>query len=88
MEVCILSITALRDASHSSEVHDLPLLCARNTHFTIATIMADADEDVSHLATQEGAENDPTEETQDFRFLDKLMCAYTIILHSMRANNS
>lgn len=38
--------------------------------------MADADEDVSHLGTQDGAENDPTEETQDFRFLDRLMCAH------------
>jgi hypothetical protein len=35
--------------------------------------MADADEDVSHLGAQEATENDPTEETQDFRFLDKLM---------------
>ena len=50
--------------------------------------MADADEDISHLATQEGAENDPTEETQDFRFLDKLMCAHTLLLRGMRADSS
>lgn len=41
--------------------------------------MADADEDVSHLNAQEGAENDPTEETQDFRFLDKLMYASILL---------
>ena len=38
-------------------------------------IMADADEDVSHLGTQIEAEHDPTEEAQDYRFLDKLMYA-------------
>jgi tRNA-splicing endonuclease subunit Sen54 len=37
--------------------------------------MADADEDVSHLGAQNEAEHDPTEEAQDFRFLDKLMYA-------------
>lgn len=48
--------------------------------------MADADEDVSHLGAQDGAENDPTEEAQDFRFLDKLMCASTCSLYSIAAN--
>jgi tRNA-splicing endonuclease subunit Sen54 len=42
--------------------------------------MADADEDVPQLGAQDGAENDPTEEAQDFRFLDKLMCACTPLL--------
>ena len=37
--------------------------------------MADADEDVSHLGAQTEADHDPTEEAQDFRFLDKLMYA-------------
>jgi len=37
--------------------------------------MADADEDVSHLEAQNEVEHDPTEEAQDFRFLDKFMCA-------------
>lgn len=46
--------------------------------------MADADEDVSHMAAHEGADNDPTEETQDFRFLDKLMYASTTILLAQR----
>ena len=44
--------------------------------------MADADEDVSHLGAQEGAENDPTEEAQDFRFFDKLMSASTLLLRT------
>jgi tRNA-splicing endonuclease subunit Sen54 len=34
--------------------------------------MADADEDVSHLGTRDARDYDPTEEAQDFRFLDKL----------------
>jgi tRNA-splicing endonuclease subunit Sen54 len=37
--------------------------------------MADADEDVSHLGAQNDADHDPTEEAQDYRFLDKLMYA-------------
>lgn len=41
-----------------------------------AITMADADEDVSHLGASEGADVDLTEETQDFRFLDKLMCDF------------
>jgi tRNA-splicing endonuclease subunit Sen54 len=35
--------------------------------------MADEDEDLSHLRAPDAADNDPTEETQDFRGLDKLM---------------
>lgn len=34
--------------------------------------MADVDEDVSHLGAQNEVEHDPTEEVQDFRFLDKM----------------
>lgn len=36
--------------------------------------MADEDEDISHLGAPDAADIDLTEETQDFRFLDKLMC--------------
>ncbi|KAE8850569.1 hypothetical protein PTNB85_00985 [Pyrenophora teres f. teres] len=34
--------------------------------------MADEDEDISHLRVPDAADFDPTEEAQDFRFLDKL----------------
>ena len=34
--------------------------------------MADEDEDLSHLRAPDSADIDLTEETQDFRFLDKL----------------
>jgi hypothetical protein len=54
----------------------------------ITFTMADADEDVSHMSVQEGMEHDPTEETQDFRFLDKLMCDSYHIVHSVTANQS
>lgn len=36
--------------------------------------MADEDEDMSHLRAPDAADVDLTEETQDFRFLDKLTC--------------
>jgi hypothetical protein len=36
-------------------------------------IMADEDEDVSHLRAPDAADIDPTEETQDYRALDKLV---------------
>ena len=35
--------------------------------------MADEDEDLSHLRAPESLDVDLTEETQDFRLLDKLM---------------
>lgn len=34
--------------------------------------MADEDEDISHLRAPDATDIDLTEETQDFRFLDKL----------------
>jgi tRNA-splicing endonuclease subunit Sen54 len=37
--------------------------------------MADEDEELSHLRAPDAGDNDPTEEAQDFRSLDKLMCA-------------
>lgn len=37
-----------------------------------AAIMADEDEDLSHLRGPEPTEIDLSDETQDFRFLDKL----------------
>ena len=46
-----------------------------NHQHSLALTMADADEDVPNLGAQDGVENDPTEEAQDFRFLDKLMFA-------------
>jgi hypothetical protein len=38
----------------------------------ITITMADEDEDVSHLRAPDAVDIDLTEETQDFRFLDKL----------------
>ena len=46
--------------------------------------MADEDEDISHLGAAETADIDLTEETQDFRFLDKLMCADSPTPHSSK----
>lgn len=40
--------------------------------------MADEDEDLSHLRAPDAADVDLTEETQDFRFLDKLTCVLAI----------
>jgi tRNA-splicing endonuclease subunit Sen54 len=37
--------------------------------------MNDEDEEVSHLRAPDAADNDQDEEAQDFRALDKLMCA-------------
>jgi hypothetical protein len=54
---------------HSSQSELLRLHAARDG-LTIA--MADEDEDVSHLRAPDAVDIDLTEETQDFRFLDKL----------------
>jgi tRNA-splicing endonuclease subunit Sen54 len=40
--------------------------------------MADEDEDISHLRAPEVGDFDPTEEAQDFRFLDKLTHALAL----------
>jgi tRNA-splicing endonuclease subunit Sen54 len=37
--------------------------------------MNDEDEEVAHLRAPDTADNDQDEEAQDFRRLDKLMCA-------------
>jgi hypothetical protein len=39
--------------------------------------MADEDEDLSHLRAPDAADEDPTEEAQDFSVFDKLMFAFT-----------
>lgn len=46
--------------------------------------MADEDEDLSHLRAPDAAEIDPTEEAQDFRFLDKftLVTRHNLAVHS------
>ena len=36
--------------------------------------MADEDEEISHMRAPDTGDFDPTEEAQDFRFLDKLTC--------------
>jgi hypothetical protein len=44
--------------------------------------MADQDEDISHLRAPDATDYDPTEETQDFRLLEKLTC---VISHAQPA---
>lgn len=38
--------------------------------------MTDEDEELSHLHAPDPTDADPTDEAQDFRALDKLMCAH------------
>ena len=42
--------------------------------FSEIVVMADQDEDISHLRAPDAGDFDPTEETQDFRLLEKLTC--------------
>jgi tRNA-splicing endonuclease subunit Sen54 len=49
--------------------------------------MADEDEELSHLRAPDAGDVDLTEETQDFRFLDKLTFVCTA-LFSSRASQS
>lgn len=42
--------------------------------FSEKVVMADQDEDISHLRAPDAGDFDPTEETQDFRLLEKLTC--------------
>lgn len=46
--------------------------------------MADEDEEVSHMRASDAADIDLTEETQDFRFLDKL----TFVRNSFQPNQA
>jgi hypothetical protein len=50
--------------------------------------MADEDEDISHLRAPDAGDFDPTEEAQDFRFLDKLTYALALTQQQLHDANS
>jgi tRNA-splicing endonuclease subunit Sen54 len=49
--------------------------------------MADEDEELSHLRAPDAGDVDLTEETQDFRFLDKLTFVRTTLWHAGAAKS-